>query len=166
MPEEPAPAPLADTSSLPAVIPTHATQLPAQPYPYPQMPGGPYMASPRKRPTWMYAVAGGLLVIQLFAPHQFKPTTILGGVFADWTLQVTSANVQNQLLLAKSQKLAESIAQLEADYADKRGKCSLVGLFGPDAYKLCMIAADQYYVPALQQARAQLADIEADLGKR
>lgn len=164
---QPTPAPLADTANVPAVIPAHGTHLSAQPpYPFPTMPGAPYAPSSRQRPMWVYAFAGGALLFQLFAPHQLKPTTILGGVFADWTLQVTSANVQNQLLLAKSQKIAEAIAQLEADHADKRGKCSLLGLMGPDAFKFCMLAADQYYVPALQQSRAQLNEIESELGSR
>lgn len=155
-------APLADGAQLPAIVTpgAHAHYAPA-PFAFSQM-----TAQPQGRPKWVYAAVCGLFVFQLFAPHEVKPTTLFGGVMADWVRQTTSANVENQILLAKSQKLAEGIAQLEADYADKIGKCGLVGLFGLKARDLCVIAADQYYKPALNQARIELARIETQLGAR
>jgi hypothetical protein len=119
-----------------------------------------------KRSKWIFwAVVGGI-VLQLFGPYNIKPTTIVGGMIADMTRQTSSALVENQLLLAKSAKLAESIAELEASYADKIGKCNLFGLMGPDAARLCISLAKSYHEPALEKARRELANIEQQLRRR
>jgi len=116
---------------------------------------------------WVYLIAGGaFFLMQTFAPYAYKPTTVIGSIAADWARQVQTVGVENQILLAKSQKLAERIAELEAQRSDAVGKCSLAGLMGVEWQRLCISATDQYYVPALAQARKQLAQIQDQLRHR
>lgn len=120
----------------------------------------------RKRShTWFY-IGGAIAALQIIGPYEVKPTTLVGGVMADWVRQTTAANVENQLLLAKSQKLAESVAELEASYAYKIGQCNLTILFGPEAMSMCVTAVRTYHEPALEKARAELAVVEKQLRRR
>lgn len=119
-----------------------------------------------KYPAWVYWSMGGLAALQLFGSYEVKPTTVVGGVMADWVRQTTSASVENQLLLAKSQQIATFIAETEASYSHKNGQCELTILFGPEAVTLCKTAVDQYHKPALRDARERLAEIEAQLRRR
>jgi len=104
--------------------------------------------------------------LQFLGPYEYKPTTLVGEQVASWVRMVSAPNVENQILLAEAQKLAESLSVLEADRADKVGKCNLAGLLGPDFYRLCMHAVRTYHDPAIRQAKSRLREIQDRLRTR
>jgi hypothetical protein len=143
----------------PAQIVTPAPLAQQQPY-------APHYAQPAKKSNWKWWIGGALLVLQLVAPYELRPTTWIGGIVADMTRQTSSALVENQILIAKSQKLAEAVAELKANYAHRTAQCNLAAVFGPEAQRICQIAVDQYFLPAIRQAEEALAVVENQLRRR
>jgi hypothetical protein len=166
----------------PTVTPVHPAPAPPVPYagfddhfhpapqvapaPLAQNPYPPQYAQPAKKSNWKWWAIGGVIVWQFLAPHAVKPTTLAGGIMADWSRQIMAPSAEYQLLVAKHKGLAEAYAQTEASYADKVGKCELAGLMGPELARACMAMVDQYHKPALEKARRALEDAERQLGRR
>lgn len=98
-----------------------------------------------------------LVLTQLFAPVELKPTVLAGQAVANFSLPTMQANALTQEQLAHQRVLAERLATMEADYADSRAKCFWGIIMSPEIGKMCTDLVDANYLPAIQQIQRQIA---------
>jgi len=170
-PKSPAPEPASAVPAPPEGTELSTVEIPMMaPAPFANPYGGPQAEQVKKRPRALVWLIGAMIALQFLAPAvgapELAPTRVIGSIMVGFTQQISAVSVENQLLVARGQRLADSIAEMEAEYADKRGKCGVVGIFGREFGSGCNQLVDQYYVPALRKARADLASIHRRLGRR
>ena len=98
---------------------------------------------------------GAVVVVgaQLFAPAHLKPFKLAGDAAAQFHGALFDEVNRKELELAQQQAIAQKMADLQADYANWKGLCSLTGAFDPMLGAACMQGADEHFQNALRQIR-------------
>lgn len=108
---------------------------------------------PLDRNRLLLGVAIGAIIAQLVAPEEYKPFALAGKAAAQFHGELFDEVNRKELELAQQQAIAQKMAELQADYANWKGLCSLTGAFDPTLGAACMQGADQHFKNALRQIR-------------
>lgn len=108
------------------------------------------------RRKWILLGAGGLFLAQIALPQPMKPSTMIGGIMADFYTPIMRASATNTIQLAQQQALAQRIAELEAARAEWVGNCALTSIISPELGQVCITLANERYESAVAAARETL----------
>jgi len=108
---------------------------------------------PRIRLSLIAWIVAGLVMAELAGPVAYKPSTVAGAAAARFYGDVMDEDNRKQLELLEQQRIAELLAEREAEYGAWIGRCAMLSLFERQAGAVCRQAAENFYRHAIEEAR-------------
>jgi len=95
---------------------------------------------------------GALVLLEVFAPLEWKPTNLAGEAVTRYRTHIAIAEISATLTLDDERPYAGVLADRMNERASWTGLCNVAGVFERDAGTVCQAAVDSYYNHAIADA--------------